>query len=348
MSTASIPYNSELLWVPGCQKTQVFHWKEILEEWNESLFMPHTVQVIVENLKAASDPTSHHNPSINDFLRYFNWEQEGIKWFLYECIALRWMWGESRLDYVRDLIQEVDSLNSKFPVFPGSNGDLTINEFLTNHLNEAERIYLALQEPETHIVDEDDSDEKNSDEDDSEDEDSDEDSDEEEVNDTDMKKEDTPVDVEEYSIRTPPRVTRSATLTPPLTPQKPTRGFYKVPPYDSIKIILVRNDNPNEDDHICIYPSYPDSVLYTIAYKDKTASEPTFCMNQCLRQEDVHNYLSMTLRFLREDKDPFKSVQLMFPTIPSILITPNSLDSYMREMIYDAVEFTMNNWPART
>lgn len=306
---SSLNYNRANLWENGRQNTQVFHWKDLLKEWNDTLVMPHSVEKAIDNLKCASDPLTHHNPSINDFLRYFNWEQEAIKWFLYECIAMRWMWGESRLDYVRDLIQEIDSLDSKFPIFPGSDGSLTIKYFLNNHLNDSERLYLGLMEPSIS----DDSDDSG-----------------ESVSQLNM-----------AFMQTPPRVPH-VPYTPP-APRKNKnlkKNSHSIHP--SFDIIIQRDSSSKNDDLIRIIPDILNDT-YTIRYTDKTSSTPTKNTTG-LTKEQVLNYLSITLRLLNNDKDPFECVQLIVPHMPTVIL-PTSMDSYTRDLIYDSLKMTMDNWP---
>jgi hypothetical protein len=332
---SSFNYNRLRLWKPHAQNTQVFGWKELLEEWNDSLTMPPAIQTIIDNLKAASDPMSNHNPSIEDFLRYLNWEQEGIKWFLYETIALRWMWGESRLDYVRDLIQEVDSLNSNFPSFPGSTSTITIGHFLDTHLNIAERIYLGLLEP-TSVSSHDHSVEEESSIYDTEDAET-------------RSIPETPPENFLPTPRTPTRRIRSSRSPPNAPPRAvrpvrptlsplPVNLYAKYPPMD---IILTRDDDSNNDDRITV-KKYKDND-YSISFLDKHSKIP-LRNNTGLTKNQVLQYFSIALRLLTKDESPYKGLQMNIPNMPSVVLSPTPSSS-TRDLILESVSYTIDNWP---
>jgi hypothetical protein len=139
-------YSTDRLWDNEEQNVNVFNWNEILEEWNESLNMHHYVQTVIDNLKAVSDPDSEYDFPLSHFLKYLNWEKDGITWFLYEVVSMRWMWGESRLDFVKDLVKRPEiKLDEGFPVFPGSPKNIrTVRKFLTDSLSEDELEYLEM------------------------------------------------------------------------------------------------------------------------------------------------------------------------------------------------------------
>lgn len=125
--------------------SRVFNWSSILSEWNNSLMMPEYVQVVLENLKEACNADSTHDPTLAQFLRYLNNEQEGIAWFLFEAVTHRWMWSTPRLDYVRELLDQIDDLDGYFPVFPGSPGySQTIRQWVTENLDEEDLEYVNM------------------------------------------------------------------------------------------------------------------------------------------------------------------------------------------------------------
>jgi hypothetical protein len=136
---------SPSLWNRNFQNARVFDWAELLEEWNDSLNMPRHVQTFINNLQAASR-AQHGDPAdypLSHFLTFLNNEQDGLKWFAYEIVAMRWMWGESRLDYLRQLVDRIDQLDSGFPQFPGRpNG--TVRQYLETHLSPDELEYVNM------------------------------------------------------------------------------------------------------------------------------------------------------------------------------------------------------------
>jgi hypothetical protein len=139
-------YSTERLWDNDEQNCYVFNWNEVLEEWNDSLNMHPYVQTIIDNLKAASDPDSEYDFPLSHFLKYLNWDKDGITWFLYEVVSMRWMWGESRLDFVKELVRRPEvKLDEGFPVFPGSpRNHRTVRKFLKDSLSDDELEYLEL------------------------------------------------------------------------------------------------------------------------------------------------------------------------------------------------------------
>ena len=125
--------------------SRVFNWSAILSEWNNSMMMPEYVQIVLENLKEACNADSTHDPTLAQFLRYLNNEQEGIAWFLFEAVTHRWMWSTPRLDYVRELLDQLDDLDGYFPVFPGSPGySQTIRQWVTENLDEEDLEYVNM------------------------------------------------------------------------------------------------------------------------------------------------------------------------------------------------------------
>lgn len=133
-----------LLW-SRLSTTRIFDWSSILSEWNNSLNMPIYVEIVMANLKEACNADSTYDPSIDQFLRYFNHEQCAIAWFLFENVTHRWMWATARLDYVRELVDHVENLDGYFSEFPGSPGrSQTIRQWLMANLDEDDLEYVEL------------------------------------------------------------------------------------------------------------------------------------------------------------------------------------------------------------
>lgn len=64
-----------------------------------------------------------------------------------------------------------------------------------------------------------------------------------------------------------------------------------------------------------------------------------------LTRTEVMEYLSNTLRLVAIDEQPFASVQILAPNMPTVVISPKNMTSQTRDLIYDTVLTTMNNWP---
>lgn len=124
--------------------TRVFGWKSILAEWNTgNIAPPHPVETVLQNLSRRQSPPASH------FFTYLNEENEGLLWFIYECIASSWMWESGpRLHYIQQALDLVESLESTFPAFPGSPVNThTLRSFLTANLTEDQLTYIQLMPP---------------------------------------------------------------------------------------------------------------------------------------------------------------------------------------------------------
>lgn len=314
----------------------VYDWTSILSNWNNSLNMPPYVERILANLKEASNPDSDHNPPLSKFLAYLNHEQDGIKWFLYETMTLRWMWGDIRLDYVRDLVDEVEDLDSNFPSFPGSPGSsMSVREFVTSSLSEDELEFVQMMPP--------------------------------------LRSHSQARALNENSVSSPPRTTRLSSLftslhNPPVSPVRRTAPLAAAAPLSSgatanplirrsssaaaaapvaerkpqMEFRLLRSGKGSlNDDVIKIVPAYDG--CYNVIYNDQDARVKT--KTSRLTKADVVSFLSNLFRFLTVDEEPFQSLQVTLPNLPTIMVTPKNLNSQTRDLVYDSVEMTINNWP---
>ena len=266
--------------------------------------MPPYVEIVMANLKEASNPDSTYEPTIEQFLRYFNNEQPAIAWFLFENVTHRWMWSTPRLDYVRELVDHVESLDGYFPDFPGSPGrSQTIRQWLTANLDEDELEYVEMMPALVSIP------------------------------------EPSAQTASTWVYETPTRATRPASTNAPRRSSLPET----TPRYGTIQFRLLREDNnkASEDDIITITKAVGD--LYNIRYNDQQ-SAVKMKMND-LTASQVQTFLSNTFRLLSVDNQPFNNLQVTLPGLPSIMVAPEDLDSQTRDLIYDSVEMTMDNWP---
>lgn len=242
------------------------------------------------------------------------------------------------LNYIRSLVDEIEDLDARFPVFPGSPYGQTIREFVNANLNadELEEVQMLPQ-----LVPQYDSD----------------------------------------SYRTPTRPTRAhysyaqntpsaavrrtrVQLTVPQTQQaqqaQQTQSsvprvsrtlseqfaelYAAKPRKQAIQVRFIRSmnsKNGSDDDIVSITQVSEDS--YNINYNDKEANLKT--KTHSVPRAGVISFLSMTLRMLSVDEEPFETIQFTLPSMPTILISPENLTSQTRDLIYDSVEATMNYWP---
>jgi len=289
------------LWTPN-SNVRVFGWTDILENWHDDLYMPSHVETLLENLKAACNPDSDYDPPLSQFLTYLNNEQPAIAWFLYEAITHRWMWTNIRLDYVRDLVDEIENLDGCFPRFPGSPWtSKTIRQWINENLSQEELDVVQMMPPLSAEL----------------------------------------PNPEDYSYSTPQR---SRSYIAPPAPQRLSRSYaVSDERYPAMMFLLQRDgDDDNEQTDDKIYVVKKDDS-YSIKYTDGQAKFK-FITNGLTRSKVISS-ISMMLRMLTIDEKPFQYLQVSLPSMPTILIKPHDLTSQTRDLIYDSMEMTFDDWP---
>lgn len=301
-----------LLW-SSYSNARIFEWKELLEEWHDSLEMPHNVQVVLENLKAASNNNSDFDPPLSQFLNYLNHEEAGLAWFLYELVTHRWMWSSIRVDFVRDLVDEIENLDGCFPRFPGSPWTTkTIRQWLTENLTADELDQVQMMPPL-----------------------------------------EAPPAYTSYSYQTPQRAPRTYTAPPAperLSRSYATGGYDEPAPAPVQKprhgamIFYLQREGEGEESDDKIYVNKEDSYdSYTLTYGD---GQSKIKFRSCgLSGTKVIESVRKILRMLTIDEKPFEYLQVSLPSMPTILIKPENLTSQTRDLIYDSMEDTMDAWP---
>jgi len=329
---------SKMLWLPN-SNIRIFGWTEILQEWNETLEAPPYVTAVIENMRAATNPNGEHDPTLSQFLTYLNNEQDGIKWFLHECLAIRWLWNDVRIDYVRGLVDEVENLDSYFPQFPGV-PSCTVRQFVKSNLDYHELEYVSMMPalvPLAPVAP--------------------------------RLQQATPLHRSSGvapTVHSPPRIQRqtsydwntfdSSPIFPTLSQRfaaavseetsKATRNADAAlaRKTKSIMIRLIRTDgDENDDDVIHINRSTHDDDLFHVRYKD--SQNESMLKMRSLDHDGVMKYLSNFLRLLSVDEQPFESVQFSFPTLPTVVVKPENLTSQTRDLVYDSAEMVMESWP---
>ena len=82
--------------------------------------------------------------------------------------------------------------------------------------------------------------------------------------------------------------------------------------------------------------------LYDLYFKDEDIKNKA--VN--LTRQQLLRYLSVHLRSLVIDDDPYKSVQILPPNAPSVLYNLTRVDrAAVRDLIYDSLEVSMDTWP---
>jgi exo-beta-1,3-glucanase (GH17 family) len=95
------------------------------------------------------------------------------------------------------------------------------------------------------------------------------------------------------------------------------------------------------DDIVNIFRIGQDA--FKITFRDGDGKHKSRARN--LTRTEVLEYLSNTLRLIAIDEEPFANVQLLAPNMPTVVIKPKNMTSQTRDLIYDTVTTTMNNWP---
>lgn len=287
----------------------IYDWASLLQQWQARSVVPLPLRTVQVNLKAATNPRSAHNPPISQFLQYMNYpeEKEGLYWMLHEIIAGRWMFDTFRTDYLRAIVNRVD-IDVSFPTFPGApNSSQTVREFLHSNLSVKEYNALDLMPP---LLDE--------------------------YEPGNEYQYETEAEAEEVAS---PVVAISSSSVAPTSENK----------YPTAQILIIRDTNkPNRDDRIKIAKTGPDS--YSFTYTDNMVNNATASMTFVKRQinsREVITSLRYILNFLVIDNEPFQSIQVLLPGLPSIMLKTENVTAANRDTIYDAMEMTMRNWPLR-
>jgi hypothetical protein len=280
-----------LIWENDRQIRRVFGWEDLLNEWNQSLNPSVYITTVIENLKANSDPSKLRDFPLSHFLTFLNEEEPGMKWLIYEIVAQRWMYGYINLDYLRELVDEVD-VDTGFPAFVGSPlNTKTVRQFLEENLSTEELSHVAMMPG--------------------------------------------LIPIHTYSY--------TQTLGRPLsnTPIKPPPLAFQLRFLQSGKGEVA---DQGHDTVVNIFKAGNDT--YKMSFLDKEVNQKN--VTQKMSRQDVLRYLSVYLRSLAMDDDPICSVQIVPPNAPSTLYSIKTIDrSYVRDLIYDSLEITMDNWPER-
>jgi hypothetical protein len=315
-------------WNSNVQYRRIFGWTEILKNFQNSPTYKAYVDTVTNNLDFAVE----RNIPLASFTTFVNDEQDGLKWLVYEIVCRFAVNSTKRLEYLRDLVELIENLDSKFPDFVAA-PKKTVRKFLEFVLRDDELEYLDLLPP---LVDD--------------------------------------VAPAAPAPAAPPalpayqrasansayeRATANAVPfvepvsfvpAPSGAPKRLTPSALRPEPVvlpkkcEPISLRFVRkNYNEEKDDIVKICKS---GSKYSYSYKDGD-SIPYSKVRVChLTRDELMKMLSNTLRLLSIDEEPFNSVQLFVPNMPVTLITPKNLTAQTRELIYDTVEMTLDNWPS--
>ena len=149
---------------------------------------------------------------------------------------------------------------------------------------------------------------------------------------------------EMYSVHMMPRLEAYSPPSPPRVVRRPAAAAAVAAAHTKrspIVLRFLRDCDKENDDVLKIYPTGTD--VYTVFFNDMQSEMKSRARS--FNRADVLKHLSNVLRLVEMDEDPYKSVQLIAPNVPTVIFNTKSLTSQLRDLIYDTVEVTMDHWP---
>lgn len=95
------------------------------------------------------------------------------------------------------------------------------------------------------------------------------------------------------------------------------------------------------DDKIIITMKGVDNYNLSFTYGDVKVKKD---ISATLSGNDVFRWMRSAIGLLELDTDPFKSIQVDFPLMPSVLIDAKNIDAAYNKLL-NALEFHLDNWP---
>lgn len=295
-----------MFWNPNApQQTRIFNWSSILQEWSQSLVPTPYIETVQKNLQAATEYPHNYSFPLTHFLTYLNEEQEGIAWLIYEICSTRWMYGHVRSDYLRGLVLLVDDLDQGFPAFVGSPYDSTTIREFLEGQLTPEELDAVNMMPRLVALP-------------------------------------PSIQRERFEARQRHRASASASASVTATSATATVAQAQAQGILPITLRFMRPGlHSKHDDIVNIYCMGQDS--FKITFRDGDGKHKSRARR--LTRTEVMEYLSNTLRLVAIDEEPFANMQILTPNMPTVVISPKNITSQTRDLIYDTVQTTMNNWP---
>ena len=110
-----------------------------------------------------------------------------------------------------------------------------------------------------------------------------------------------------------------------------------------LNIRLIRALESKKEDDVIRITKLDEGFQLTFRYGFSNYAKPTLRTIEC-DARTIIRWLRITIDLLQHDDDPFASIQLDAQMLPSVLILVSRLDRAY-DIIIDAVEFQLNNWP---
>ena len=110
-----------------------------------------------------------------------------------------------------------------------------------------------------------------------------------------------------------------------------------------LNIRLIRTPESKKEDDVIRITKLDEGFQLTFRYGFSNYIKPTLRTIEC-DAPTILQWLRITIDMLQHDDDPFASFQLDAQMLPSVLILVSRLGNAY-DIIIDAVEFQLNNWP---
>jgi len=122
--------------------------------------------------------------------------------------------------------------------------------------------------------------------------------------------------------------------------------------YSPIRIRFTRSTDQTQDDVITITPSLMKTcggscmteykIVFTAANCESSSSKKN--MSTQLPARFLEMYLKSLLRMIENDTEPYLSVQLDMPLVPTVLFDPTNLGTVINPIL-DNLLILLTNWP---
>ena len=113
----------------------------------------------------------------------------------------------------------------------------------------------------------------------------------------------------------------------------------------NIRLLFIRKyGSAKNDDRVTISRLGANQFNLSYTYGESESKTPHQLV---LTDRAVFRWVRNVIGLLEKDSDPFESVQVDFPSMPTVLFEVSKL-AYAYDHLLDAIEFHLDNWPAVT
>ena len=115
-------------------------------------------------------------------------------------------------------------------------------------------------------------------------------------------------------------------------------------PAPKITVRFIRKDEKHSSNDDIVNIRRVGTNQYKLAYTYGQAKKTT-TQSLTLNDDEVFRWMRCTIGLVEKDAEPFESIQLDLPYMPSVVFSVSNLDSVYHRVL-DALNFHLNNWPA--